>query len=201
MPTSTSRSSGPAERKGRPRSVEKDQAILAAALDLLAKEGFTRMTLDGVAAAAGVSKATIHLRWRTKADLVTAALESMRLNTTVHQVGEVRADLVAHLEEFRLTLERVNGMPMIGTCLAEEAHTPELLDLLRERTVRPRRALFREVLAQARERGELAADVDLDAATSALIGSYYADRLAGRVTDARWTERVVDQVLNGLRQR
>jgi AcrR family transcriptional regulator len=54
-------------------------AILWAALRLLASHGYTRMTLDQVAVAAGVSKSTIHLRWKTKADLVTAALESMRM--------------------------------------------------------------------------------------------------------------------------
>ncbi|MBV9847080.1 MAG: TetR/AcrR family transcriptional regulator, partial [Kutzneria sp.] len=142
----------PAERRGRPRSVEKEQAILAATVDLLGRVGYTKMTLDCVAAAAGVSKATIHLRWRTKADLATAALESMRLGSTVPQVGDVRADLVVRLEEFRSTLEQVRGMTMIGTCLAEQEHTPELFDLLRERTVLPRRALFREVLLAAKER-------------------------------------------------
>lgn len=188
----------PAERRGRPRSAEKDHAILSAALGLLGTEGFSRMTLDGVAAKAGVSKATIHLRWRTKADLVTAALESMRLNSTVRQVGEVRADLIAHLEEFRRTLERVNGMAMIGTCFAEEAHTPELLALLRERTVIPRRALFRKVLSDGQERGELGDDLDLDTAISVLIGSYYAAQLAAVPFDST---RVVDHVLAGLRQR
>lgn len=185
--------------RGRPRSSAKDQAIRQAALELLGTAGYTRMTLDTVAARAGVSKATIHLRWRTKADLVTAALESMRLNSTVRQVGELRADLIAQLEEFRATIERVNGMAMIGTCLAEEGHTPELIELLRARTVRPRRELFLAVLRQARERGEIRPDADLDTATSTLIGSYYADQLAGHEIGAGWSARVVDHVLAGLR--
>lgn len=63
---------------GRPRSAEKNDAILRAALDLLARQGYVRMTLDQVAAAAGVSKSTIHLRWKTKADLLTAALAAVR---------------------------------------------------------------------------------------------------------------------------
>lgn len=64
---------------GRPRSVEKNAAILQAALQLLATEGYTRMSLSQVADAAQVSKSTIHLRWKTKADLVTAALANLRM--------------------------------------------------------------------------------------------------------------------------
>ena len=69
---------------------------------------------------------------------------------------------------------------MIGTCLAEEAHTPELLQLLRERTVLPRRELLREVLAAAAGRGELREGVDPEVVVSALLGTFYADYLAGR---------------------
>ena len=68
--------------------------------------------------------------------------------------GDTRADLTAILKDFAATVERVRGMALIGTCPAEEDHTPELLALLRERTVLPRRALLREVLEQARDRGE-----------------------------------------------
>src|SRR3981081_2209255 len=165
---------------GRPRSAEKDVAILRAALRLLASHGYTRMTLDQVAVAAGVSKSTIHLRWKTKADLVTAALESMRMVDAPASSGDVRTDLVAILRDFAGTVERVRGMALIGTCLAEQAHTPELLILLRERTVLPRRALLREVLERACERGEIRADADeLEAAVSALLGPFYADYLAG----------------------
>ena len=122
---------------------------MQAALQLLASQGFTRMTLDQVAAAAGVSKSTIHLRWRTKADLVTAALESLRQTAPRVLTGDTRTDLVGLLHDFAAVLARVHGMPMIGTCLSEEAHTPELLQLLRARTVLPRRELLLEVLAAA----------------------------------------------------
>ena len=64
--------------------------------------------------------------------------------------GDTRADLVGLLDDFAAVLARVRGMPMIGTCLAEEAHTPELLQLLRARTVLPRRELLLRSLAAAR---------------------------------------------------
>ncbi|MEU8620722.1 TetR/AcrR family transcriptional regulator [Streptomyces sp. NPDC048623] len=184
---------------GRPRSAEKDAAILQAALELLASHGYTRMSLSQVAAAAQVSKSTIHLRWKTKADLLTAALAALRMADAPPASGNTRADLIAILDDFAATVERVRGMALIGTCLAEEAHTPELLALLRERTVLPRRGLLHEVLRQARDRGEIRPDADLEAAVSALLGPCYADYMAGRSGHPGWAEAAVDLVLTGLR--
>ncbi|GAA0597058.1 TetR/AcrR family transcriptional regulator [Streptomyces crystallinus] len=186
-------------RAGRPRSAEKNDAILRAALDLLARQGYVRMTLDQVAAAAGVSKSTIHLRWKTKADLLTAALAAVRMAGAPPSSGDLRTDLLAILRDFARTVERVNGMALIGTCLAEEDHTPELLALLRERTVLPRRALLREVLERGREEGSVRADADLEAAVSALLGPFYADHLAGRGGRPGWAEQAVDLTLAALR--
>ncbi|MBC9713756.1 TetR/AcrR family transcriptional regulator [Streptomyces sp. TRM66268-LWL] len=184
---------------GRPRSAEKDAAILKAALDLLASHGYTRMSLSQVAEAAQVSKSTIHLRWKTKADLLTAALAALRMADAPAPSGDTRAELIAILEDFAATVERVRGMALIGTCLAEEAHTPELLALLRERTVLPRRALLRQVLEQARERGEILPDADLEGAVSALLGPYYADYMAASSPRSGWARAAVDLVLAGLR--
>lgn len=184
---------------GRPRSAAKEAAILRAALELLASHGYTRLTLDQVAAAAGVSKSTIFLRWKTKADLLTAALESARMADALPPTGDTRSDLVAILEDFAATVERVRGMSLIGTCLAEEAHTPELLALLRERTVLPRRALLHEVLERARQAGQVRADMDTEVAVSALLGPFYADYMAGRGGHREWAGRAVDLVLAGLR--
>ncbi|WP_137991112.1 TetR/AcrR family transcriptional regulator [Streptomyces vilmorinianum] len=189
----------PPKGAGRPRSAEKEAAILRAALELLASQGYVRMTLDQVAAAAGVSKSTIHLRWKTKADLLTAALAALRVTGVPAPSGQLRTDLVAILEDFAGVVERVDGMALIGTCLAEEAHTPELLGLLRERTVLPRRALLREALERGREEGLVRADADLEAAVSALLGPYYADYMAGRGGRPGWAEEAVDLVLTGLR--
>ena len=183
---------------GRKRSPEKNEAILKAALELLASHGYVRMTLDQVAAAAGVSKSTIHLRWKSKGNLVTAALAAARMSSLAADSGDTRADLVAILEDFAATVEGVHGMALIGTCLAEETHTPDLLAMLRERTVLPRRALLHTVLERARHRGEIRPDADLEGAVSALLGSFYADYLAGRGGRTPWAPQTVDLVLAGL---
>ncbi|MEV6210170.1 TetR/AcrR family transcriptional regulator [Kitasatospora sp. NPDC051914] len=180
---------------GRPRCPGKEAAILAAALTLLTQQGFTRMTLDNVARAAGVSKATIHLRWKTKTELAAAALATLRPCSTPHTTGDVRADLAAQLSDFAAALTRTGGMALIGTCLAEEKHTPELLELLREHAVLPRHAGLVQVLDQARAGGTVAAHPDAESLASALLGAFYADYLAGRTGDPGWADRVVAALL------
>jgi hypothetical protein len=86
-------------------------------------------------------------------------------------------------------------MALFGTCLAEEAHTPQLLRLLREHAVLPRLAALRAVLDKARTRGCVPRDADLEALASALLGSCYADCLAGRATAPGRARRIVDAVL------
>ena len=183
--------------RGRPRSEATDAAILDAAMAEMAERGYARMSIDAIAARAGVSKPTIYLRHSGKAELATAALAAFQQRALPRPTGDTRADLVAILRHLKRGVERPFGMAMIGTVLAEEAHTPELLSLFRERLVAPRRAALRGVLEAARDRGELREDADLDAAVAALVGAYYAQYLAGRPFPRRWPAPVVDVVLDG----
>jgi AcrR family transcriptional regulator len=148
------------------------------------------MSVDAVAARAGVSKPTVYLRHPTKADLATAAIASLRADPRPPPTGDVRADLVAHLRLFRRGIGRAGGMALLGTVLAEAEQTPELLALFRERLVAPRR----------RERGELRAGADLRAAVQMLVGAWYAQELAGDPVPRDWPAGLVDTVLDGLRR-
>jgi AcrR family transcriptional regulator len=184
--------------RGRPRSVRVDDAILAAARAELAERGYARMSVDGVAARAGVSKPTVYLRHHTKAELATAAIASMRVQPRPAPTDDVRADLVAHLRLLRAGLERPHGMAMLGTMLAEEHDTPELLELFRERLVAPRRRELRAVLEAARTRGELRDGANIDVAVNALVGGLLARYLAGDALGGRFVSTLVQTVLDGL---
>jgi AcrR family transcriptional regulator len=192
----------PAPRPGRGRTKDrgKDAAVLDATVRLLATEGVAGTSMDKVAAAAGVSKVTVYSRWPTKNDLVGAALAHLRLGRVPEPVGEVRADLVALLEAMREQYVEVGAMSILGTCLADEPGSGELLGIVREATLLPRRALFAAVIRAGVERGELRGDLDVEAATSLVVGTLYADHLAGRDTTAPgWPAAVVDLALTGLR--
>lgn len=174
--------------------------MLDATVRLLATEGVTGTSMDKVAAAAGVSKVTVYTRWPTKNDLVGAALAHLRLGRVPEPVGDVRADLVALLEAMREQYTEVGAMSILGTCLADEPGSGELLGIVREATLLPRRALFGAVITAGVERGELRSDLDIEAATSLVVGTLYADHLAGRdTTGPDWPASVVDLALSGLR--
>ena len=188
--------------RGRPRPPDTDQKILAATLELLGRDGYARMSVDAIAARAGVTKPTIYLRWPSKAALAAAALMELaaaRERTVPVETGDTYVDLVAQARHFQSGVSRPFGISLVGAVLAEEHETPELLALYRKHIVAPRRALLRRVLEHARERGELRTDADLDLAVNMLVGAYYAQHLAGKPFARDWAEQVVDTVVTGLR--
>ncbi len=156
------------------------------------------MSLDAVAAEAGVSKPTIYRRWSSKADLATAALRTIQTGEPAVETGSSAGDLVAVLQNFSRSLLRPNGMSLIGTVLAEEAHTPELLALFRERLVVHRRAQIHQILRRAQRNKELRPGVSLDAAVNMLVGAFYARYLATSTVPPGFSKELVEIVWKGL---
>jgi AcrR family transcriptional regulator len=182
---------GPKRLAGRPRNLETEQLILTVTLEQLHHGGYSRMSVDAIARGAGVSKPTIYRRWKGKADLAMAAICRLRLSEPAAKTGDPAGDLRRILRSFQGSLLRPYGMALIGTVLAEEERTPELLALFREQLVAPRRAMLRAALARARRRGRRLRNREVDAAVNMLIGSYYARYLSGEPFPGDWPERVV----------
>ena len=114
-PSAAEETPAEAVRRGRPRSLGYDEAILDATLRLLGELGYARMSMDGIAAEAGVSKPTIYARYRGKADLATAALRHLREAGAPAATGDLRADLVAQLRQLRDNVERLSLSSLVGT--------------------------------------------------------------------------------------
>lgn len=188
----------PRSRPGRPRDPRFDERLLEATLRLLAREGYAGASLEAVAKEAGVSKPAIYRRWSSKAELATAALAHLQAGDGPAASGDPRTDLVNLLASFRRLLLRPNGLAMIGTLLVEERENPMLLRLFRERVVAARRLQVRALLEKAVAQRRLRRDVDVDAATNALIGSFYARYISGESIGTDWPERVVALVWDGL---
>lgn len=186
----------PATRRpgGRPQDPGADERILQATIKLLSEQGFTRMSIEAVAAEAGVAKTTIYRRFTDKVDLVSAALNKYLAQMDPVELGSAREELITHL---RHNLERID--PAIpGSLLAEEAANPQLLAGFRERVIHPRFAMVRETLERGIERGELRAGLDTDAATQLLMGAFFAHYLHRGRPDDDWPERVVDAIWPAL---
>jgi AcrR family transcriptional regulator len=185
--------------RGRPRDPELEARILEVTLQHLAGSGYSRMSLDRIAEESGASKPTLYRRWASKADLATAALRTIQINEPTLDSGSTPGDLTGVLQNFRRSLLRPNGMSLIGTVLAEEAHTPELLALFRERLVSARRQMLRAILEKANGRGELRDGVRLDTVASLLIGAFYAHYLADPKVPAAFPAELVDIVWRGIK--
>jgi AcrR family transcriptional regulator len=181
--------------RGRPRSAKADERILAVALDHLRLRGYRDLSMEHVAADAGVGKATVYRRYRNKADLASAALAMVSAARFAPPIpDDTREALVEHLRLFETGIATV-GIGALGSLLDER--DPEALELHRERTIRRGQGRMRAILERARERGEIRADSDVEIAIEMLVGSYFARRLNGR--DAPdWAKAAVDTLLRGL---
>ena len=168
------------------------------ALRRLREDGYNRMSVDAVAADAGVSKPTIYRRWSSKADLATAAIRTLQLLEPPVDTGSSAGDLAQTLENFCRSLLRPNGMSLVGTVIAEESHTPELIRLFRERLVSPRRKLLRAILDKAESRGEVRPGVNLDCAVNMLVGAFYSRYLADSHIPSSFPRQLVEIVWSGI---
>lgn len=166
-------------RRGRPRSIETDDAILAATLELAAEVGINGMSMDDLAARAGVSKATVYRRWPSKETLVIAALDSAIVPLDDVDTGTLRGDLDVYLGEL---VQRFDQNPMndILPHLIEAGCRDEVVRASLDDYVRHRRAPLRSIFDRAVASGELRDDIDLDVLIDVTIGPFIYRRLLTR---------------------
>jgi AcrR family transcriptional regulator len=189
--------SSPPERhgRGRPRDEANDIAILDATERLLGRRGYGAMTVDQVAAAAGVSKPTIYLRYRSKRDLVAAMIDRLRPPLPQTSTGSVARDLVALIEMEREWVD-LHGLRIVAAVLLEQDDHPELMERFQERVVEPVRHAFADVLQVAVERGELPPTAASAEAIDALTGAYWARAWAVEGFPSDWADRLVGALLD-----
>jgi AcrR family transcriptional regulator len=185
--------------RGRPRDGAVDTAILDATERSLATRGYEAMTVEQVAVAAGVSKPTIYLRYRSKAELVEAMIERLRPPLPSPDGASARDELVSLVQQQEEWVDR-HGLRLVAAVLLEEADHPELLRRFRERVVEPARAAFRAALRAGVARGELRPGADGDEVIDALTGAYWGRAwTTGGAPRPHWAEHVVDALIAGLR--
>jgi AcrR family transcriptional regulator len=159
---------------GRPRDPRHDRAILEATLEMLQEQGYGGLTIEGVAARAGVGRPTIYRRWPSKPALVVAALvQSPRLALPAPNTGSLRRDLIAVQRHQVELMSTPDTRRITAGLIADLADDPELADTYLSQYVAPRRATVWQVLQRGVERGELAADVDLAFIYDLLVGPLF----------------------------
>jgi AcrR family transcriptional regulator len=181
---------------GRPRSAACDNAILEAAVVEYAAGGLEGMSVDAVAARAGVSKATIYRRYPSKVDLVIAAATYLCVeHSVVVDTGSLRGDLVQTLQNLRTLLDD----PVFGVAkrrlVSDAMHNDDLARAHRG-LVLQRRAATLEMLRRGIERGELRPDADLELATDELGAPvFYRHMLMHEVVDDAYIARLAESFL------
>jgi len=172
MPAASVAPTTPLEQDADPRVERTRRLVLAAAIELIAEVGFGRVSMEGVAARAGVARSTLYRNWADLPTLVREALRSQAAEGDDPDTGELRGDLLAYL---RLAAGYLGDRDLRGVILATLAEAQHDADMARlhDEGMQARRARFHRVLERARGRGELPADVELDVLLDDLIAPVF----------------------------
>ena len=175
----------------RPRDPQVSEAITGATLRLLAERGFPRMSMEAVAAEAGVGKPAIYRRFADKAELVAAAIAEQLPVLDPPELGDSKAELwAATTQGFPADTQAYVGL--IGGLMAEQNYHPELIEAFRRSILLPRRAIARTVIERAQERGDVRADLDPEMLLDLLAGPLLARAFTGDDTGPAWRKRAFE---------
>lgn len=179
-----------------PRIQRTRDAVLPAALSVLADRGFADFTMEGVAEAAGVSKSTVYRHWPTKLSLLRHALEGLNIQPAVQfEGGPARLQVERLLEHLAVALsDSVLAACIPGLIEAAERH-PEVAEFLHEYSDR-RRSTLTAAIRRGIEEREFPAHLDPELAAMALSGPIFYRRLmTENPFPAQDIPRLVEQVL------
>jgi AcrR family transcriptional regulator len=181
---------------GRPRSARVDEAIVSSVIDMLVEGiGAESLSIEAVAARAGVGKATIYRRWANKDALLVDAVASLK-GPLPEVAGEsVRDDLVALLRPVgrSTTTKAATVLP----CLIAELKRSPMLNQCYQRIVEPRRQLIRDVLWRGIGKGELRPDFDVEVVLALLVGPVLVQSMLNwnpALDGEKLPEQIVDMV-------
>lgn len=184
---------------GRPRCSEAHQKILTAAYEMLLEVGFNDLTIEGIAARAGVGKPTIYRRWSSKARLVMDAfLDLTTSELSFPDTGSVKEDIRLQMKKLVSVMNSPRGQ-VIATIIGGGQMDAELMAAFRENWLLARRAECKKAWQRGVERGELRSDVDVEVAIDALYSPlFYRLLLKHAALDEEFVDELIDVVMPGL---
>jgi AcrR family transcriptional regulator len=155
-PASPPRAAGGRRPRGRPRDANVEPAVQSATLALLAEVGYDRLSIEAVAARAGVAKTTVYRRWAGKPELVLDAMRGIEpLPAAPDDCGCLRDDLLALMQRVVLgTYEKGDPLVVAAIMHAMRSHR-ELATFVNERLAGVMRRHTAIIIDRAIARGEL----------------------------------------------
>ena len=189
---------GPRKR-GRPRDPDADARILAAASSLILLRGYESMTVDEVAANAGVGKATVYRRWARKEDLAVAAMEQLyRDELPPPDTGSLRGDVRAAFASLLSFVNSPAGADYVRTTIKESMRDPRIAALYRaagDRYEKGAEAMIERAIA----RGEIRPGAHVQVAIEFLSGILTFRAVQGKqMPTLDELDALVEFVLHGI---
>lgn len=157
----------------RPRSALAHKKVLTAAVELFSERGIDATSMDAIAEASGVSKATIYKHWPDKGRLVLEVmgyLHGLDEEPPVFDSGDFRADLIAQLEYQPAPDRQAMREKMMPHMIAYASRNPVLGVAWRARVVEPARVALRNLVRRGEKRGILRKGIDPEVAIALLLG-------------------------------
>ncbi|WP_280234966.1 TetR/AcrR family transcriptional regulator [Nocardia cyriacigeorgica] len=158
---------------GRPREQRVDTAIAAAVMAVISEHGYAGLTVDAVAAHAGVSKAAIYRRYATKQEMTFSVLLHGVEEAAPADTGSLQGDLSELTERIG---EQVSGSSAdtLSGLLADVRADPELRNRFASTFLTVERRVIGTLLDRAIARGELTRRPDVAVVQALLLGPLYA---------------------------
>lgn len=187
------------KKKGRPRNVAAEKAILTAAYELLLETGFATVTVEKIAERAKVSKATIYKWWPNKAAVVVDGFLSAAMSRLpVPDTGSVLRDITIQASSLAHFLTSREGK-VINELIAEGQFDLKLAEVYRLRYFNPRRLDSRRILERGVQRGELKQDLDLELCIDLIYGPlFYRLLVTGEPVDESFLKKIIGYAFSGI---
>ncbi|MCA9551196.1 MAG: TetR/AcrR family transcriptional regulator [Myxococcales bacterium] len=183
------------------RNERSRRAILEVALQLCKERGYAKLTIEAIAAEAGVGKQTIYRWWPSKGAVVAeAVLEETLPRVRFTPTGDFERDLRLQLRSIARVMREAELGPRIAELVGEAQLDPALAERITHGVIRPLRELNRQHLSRAQEAGLVRADLDLDVAADMLFGPLWFRLLLSKAPlTNRYVDALVETVLTALR--
>ena len=176
-------------------------AVLHAADDLLAERGFASVTIEGIAARAGVAKQTIYRWWPSKVEiLLDTLIEDSQHSLAIPGTGSAINDARRYLRNLAAFITTDPAGKVLLALIGEAQHDEKMARTFHASYLDPRRREEHAMLARGVASGELPADLDVDWALDALLGPvFYRALVTGGPISPAFTDQLVADVLGRAR--
>jgi AcrR family transcriptional regulator len=178
------------------RAEDRTETIMRATLDLAREAGYAKLSIEGVAARAGVGKHTIYRRWPSKGLLfLDSLLTRNEPGLDIPDTGDVMADFRQQIYAAVDLLGTPPWGPLYQALVGEAQHDPAVAAGLNERFIRPQTEKTIARIEAAVAQGQVSSDFDVELAMATLSGPLYFTFL---ITQEPLTHDYVDRVLEAL---